>query len=254
MKIVAIIQARMGSSRLPGKMLMLLAGVPVIQWVYDRASRIDGVQQVLIATTDSNKDDPLATFCKEHDLPVFRGSEDDVLDRYYQAAQTIPSDAIVRITGDCPLLDPVESAKVVALFQQTPDADYASNIEPPTLPDGLDTEIIRSVTLKRIWRDVNAGPYREHVTYYVRRHPEQFKTTALQHIPDLSQHRWTLDNSEDYTFLNAVANELKQRRQFGHLEEVLAILRDHPELLAINQHLERNAGLKKALQQAQLKG
>lgn len=248
MKTVAIIQARMGSSRLPGKMLMRLAGEPVIQHVHDRARRIAGLDDVLVATTVSTMDDPLAAYCEAHRIPVFRGSDEDVLDRYCLAAQELKADVVIRVTGDCPLLDPVESAKVLASFHRTPGCDYASNINPPCLPDGLDTEVVRFSALARVWREVSDPVTREHVTYYIPRHPEQFRLAAVTSKENLGHHRWTLDNAEDYRFLATVADELKKRQQFGYLNEVLAILRDYPELVKINQHTKRNEGLKKSLE------
>jgi len=243
MKTAAIIQARMGSSRLPGKMLMPLAGRPAIQWVFERASRIEGIQHVLVATTVSPKDDTLAAYCEAHAIPVFRGSENDVLDRYHHAAQSLQADVVMRITGDCPLLDPVESAKVLALFLQTPGADYASNVHPPFLPDGLDTEVVLVKTLQQVWREIHEPMTREHVTYFIDHHPELFHLVAVTGTENLSHHRWTLDYKEDYTLLAAIADELKQRGQFGSLHEILGVLRDRPELVKLNQHIERNDGM-----------
>ena len=248
MKIVAIIQARMGSSRLPGKMLMPLAGVPVIQQVYDRTTRIAGLDGVLVATTVAVKDDGLAAYCVAHNIPVMRGSENDVLDRYYQVAQAEKADVVMRITGDCPLLDPIESAKVLRLFHETPGSDYASNVHPPFLPDGLDTEVVRVETLAKVWREIHEPAAREHVTYFIHQHPERFHLTAVKGAENLSHHRWTLDNQEDYNLLAAIADELKQRGQFGYLREVLNVLRDRPELVKLNHHIQRNEGLKKSLE------
>jgi spore coat polysaccharide biosynthesis protein SpsF (cytidylyltransferase family) len=240
----------MGSSRLPGKMLMPLANEPVIQWVFDRARRIAGLDRVVVATTVSAQDNPLADYCAAQNIPVFRGSEADVLDRYYQAAQAESADVVMRITGDCPLLDPVESSRVLTLFRETPGADYASNVHPPFLPDGLDTEVVRVAALARVWRDVRDPVAREHVTWHIHQHPELFRLVALQSAESFSQYRWTLDNAEDYQFLTAVTGALKKRGEFGSWREVLAILQDHPDWVKINQHIERNEGLKKSLQQA----
>lgn len=247
MRTIAIIQARMGSSRLPGKMLLSLAGQPVVRHVYDRACRIVGVDEVLVATTVARTDEPLASYCAAHGIPIFRGSEDDVLDRYCQAARSRKADVIVRITGDCPLLDPVESARVLQLFNRTNGCDYASNTHPPFLPDGLDTEVVRAEALTRVWREIDDPVAREHVTYYIPRHPEMFHLATVTSTEDLSRHRWTLDNQDDYTFLAAVTDELQRRRQFGWLDEVLAVLRDIPKLAGINEQLQRNEGLQRSL-------
>ncbi len=247
MKAVAIIQARMGSSRLPGKMLLSLADTPVIQWVYNRTCKIAGLDDVLVATTIASQDDSLADYCMAHKIPVVRGSENDVLDRYYQAAQAVKANVVMRITGDCPLIDPVESAKVLNLFLKTPGCDYASNIHPPFLPDGLDTEVALVKTLCRVWRDVHEPAAREHVTYFFHQHPECFHMATVTGTEDFSHHRWTLDNQEDYNFLAVVTDELKHRGQFGYLNEVLAVLRDRPELMMLNYHIQRNEGLRKSL-------
>lgn len=247
MKTAAIIQARMGSARLPGKMLMTLAGVPVIQWVYDRARRIEGVDDVLVATTVSAQDDTLADYCHRCRIPFFRGSENDVLDRYCRAARQFQADVIIRVTGDCPLLDPCESGKVLALFRATPGCDYASNVHPPFLPDGLDTEVVRLEALAGVWREVCDPVAHEHVTWHICRHPERFRLAALAPTAKLDHLRWTLDRPEDYSFLSAVAERLRVRGEFGYLREVLAILRDEPELQEINRHIERNEGLKASL-------
>lgn len=249
MKTVAIIQARMGSTRLPGKALLPLAGVPAIRRVFDRARLIAGVDAVMVATTTSSQDDPLAAYCDANGIAVFRGSEADVLDRYVGAARSQQADLVMRITGDCPLLDPVESAKVLALFRATAGCDYACNCEPPTLPDGLDTEVIGMAALARAAAMASDGPSREHVTLFVRQHPDLFKLARCTHDPDLSAHRWTLDEPRDYAFLGRVADELAARNRFGHLDEVLALLREKPEWMHLNAGIGRNEGLAKSLRE-----
>jgi spore coat polysaccharide biosynthesis protein SpsF (cytidylyltransferase family) len=247
-KVAAVIQARLGSSRLPNKVLLPLGGKPALAHVVERARLIPGLTGVLVATTDAPRDDRLAAFCQQSGIPVFRGSEPDVLDRYYQAARTLDVQAIMRITADCPLLDPRESARVLEAFIAEPDYDYASNVEPPYLPDGLDTEVIRLGTLEQIWRDVKQPLFREHVTLYVRKHPQEFRCVSVQGGFDLSKLRWTLDEAADLALISAVVEELVRRQQFGHLHEVLAILDERPELASLNANLERNSAIKAALQ------
>lgn len=249
MRTVAIIQARMGSTRLPGKALLPLAGVPAIRRVYDRARLIAGVDAVMVATTTSPQDDALAAYCDAHGIVVFRGSEADVLDRYVGAARSQQAGIVLRITGDCPLLDPVESAKVLALFRTTGGCDYACNCDPATLPDGLDTEVIGMAALARAAAMASDVPSREHVTLFIRRHPGVFRLAHCTHDPDLSAHRWTLDEPRDYAFLGRVADELAARNQFGHLEEVLVLLREKPELQQLNAGIARNEGLAKSLRE-----
>src|SRR5438552_13266435 len=249
MKVAAIIQARMGSSRLPGKVLMPLAGKPAIDHVFQRTSLIRGVDLIMVATSTSPLDDPLAARCRELGAHVYRGSEIDVLDRYYKAAQAIGAQIVMRITADCPLLDPIESAKVLDAFLATPRCDYASNVEPPFLPDGLDTEVASFPALEKVWRDVFDPVFREHVTYYIGCHPNEFKTAAVTSDLDLSHYRWTLDEPADYVLLSKIAERLKERNQFGYLDEVLDIVREDPSLVALNKHIERNEGLKRSLEQ-----
>lgn len=247
MKIVVIIQARMGSSRFPGKMLKPLADRPVIEWVYDRVRAIPGLDAVVVATTTTPADDPLADHCRLRSMPVFRGNENDVLDRYYQAAKEFQADMIMRITGDCPFLDPQESRKVVDAFLQMPACNYASNNTPPTYPDGLDTEVVSFQALEWMWKNAHDTHYREHVTYYIRSHQDQFRVAVVKNAVDLSAQRWTLDEMADYIKLSAIAEELGRRKQSGSLREILAVLHDNPDIDAVNRHIGRDEGLEKSL-------
>lgn len=248
MKKIAIIQARMSSTRLPGKVLMPLAGEPVIRWVYDRACRIEGLDRVVVATTESPADQPLVDFCRRNDIPIHRGSEQNVLDRFWQVTRQEGAEIVVRITADCPLLDPRRSGLVLARLLSDPGLDYVNNTDPPTLPDGLDTEAFRAAALHKAWRLADDDPSREHVTWYIRQHPREFKLATVRNEIDFSAHRWTLDERADAEFLEAVTAELRQRGQFGYLEEVLALLAERPELLEINSGIERNEGLRKSLE------
>ena len=247
MKKVAIIQARMGSSRLAGKVLKPLAGVPALQHVYTRACMIEGLDEVVIATTTAASDDVVVDCCNERNIPVYRGSEDDVLDRYVQTACALQADLVMRITADCPLLDPIESGKVLNCMLAYPESDYVTNCAPPTYPDGLDTGVSKMESLEVAWREAEAGsPYREHVTMYLAKQPERFNVRNVANDIDLSFHRWTLDEEDDYHMLSLVYDKLKRRNQFGYLHEVLAILRDYPEIAKINAHITRNEGAKKS--------
>jgi len=243
-KTIAVIQARMGSSRLPGKMLMPLAGRPVIRHVYDRARMIAGLDDVLVATTVAPGDDPLADYCEKHGMAVFRGSEEDVLDRFVQAGRQSGADVVMRLTGDCPLLDPAKSAMVLDAFRACEGCEYAGNIEPPYLPDGLDTEVVALAVLERIRQSVDDTRWREHVTLYIREHPDRFKLVNVREDGDYSDQRWTLDHAEDMTMLAAVMEELGRRGQFGYFKEVLAVVSDHPEFTAANRSIERNEAIK----------
>ena len=241
MKSVAIIQARMGSTRLPGKVMKKLAGVPVIKQVFSRVCMIEGLSGVLVATSTLDKDDILAEYCAGENIPLFRGSEDDVLDRYVQASRQADADVVMRITADCPFLDPRLSAKVLDLMLANPDCDYADNITPVTYPKGLDTQVVRRTTLERLWEQCDEPEDREHVLAYIRKHPEAFTTMAVNSPVDYSAHRWTLDRAEDYKMLSMLARELKQQGLFGYHEEILRILDEHAEIREINAHLSDDA-------------
>lgn len=232
MKIVAIIQARMTSTRLPRKVLLPLAGVPVLKQVYNRTCLIQGVDEVLVVTPASIANNALAHWCVCNRIPVFRahGSELDVLDYFIQAGRMLQADVVVRITADCPFLDPVVSTKILERFLCTPLCDYATNVSPPSYPDGLDTEIVRFSVLEQVWTKVNEPMAREHVTWYIRQHPELFKIENMVHYTDLSALRWTLDTQEDYLVLSRIAEELNKRNQFGYLNEILTLLQEHPEI------------------------
>ncbi len=242
MKVIVIIQARMGATRLPGKVLLPLGGKPAIQHVIERAKLIPGISQVIIATSTSPIDDPLAQFCDSIDVPVFRGSENDVLDRYYHAALLYKADVIVRITGDCPLIDPVESGKVIEKFFEM-DCGYVSNTNPPMLPDGLDTEVFSMATLTKAWENAKKKSEREHVTLYIYSNPSEFKIGSVLYPEDLSLYRLTLDEGNDYALLREVFDILEKRGQFGYLYEIMQILKENPEIFEINQHIQRNEGL-----------
>lgn len=246
MKVVVVIQARMGSSRLPGKVLMDLEGKSVIQRVYERACRILKIDDVVIATTLDRKDDILVEFCNNYNMKVFRGSETDVLDRYYRAAKQYKADAIVRITGDCPLIDPFEVDKVVDMFLNG-SLDYVSNTQPPMLPDGLDASIGSLSAYKKSWKEARLKSEREHVTQYIRKHPEIFKIGSIRYKKDLSHLRWTIDEAQDYDFVLAIYKRLAERKLFGHLAEVLTLIEEDSQLSKINISFERDEGLKRSL-------
>jgi glutamate-1-semialdehyde 2,1-aminomutase/spore coat polysaccharide biosynthesis protein SpsF len=245
---VIIIQARMGSRRLPKKTMMDLCGKPLVQQVYDRARKVSTVDEVVVATTVDRSDDEIEAFCRAEHIPVFRGSEEDVLDRYYRAAARYDAEAVVRITGDCPLLDPLEIERVLLAFSSG-EFDYASNTRPPRLPDGLDAAIVTRDALKRSWQGARLRSEREHVTQYIRNRPDAFRILDVGFDEDCSAYRWTIDREEDYEFIRKVYDELAKRGQFGHLPEVLRILEDKPELLEINTRLQRDEGLNTSLEE-----
>jgi len=247
-RVIAVVQARIGSTRLPGKSLLPIAGRPMLSHVLARALVVAGVDRVVLATTVKLEDDALADLARSEGVPSVRGSVDDVLDRFHAVLRAYPADAVVRVTADCPLLDPTVSGRVVADYLAHRDpADYVSNIEPPTFPDGLDTEVVSAAALERAWREARLPSDREHVTTYVRDRGNGFRLRNVVHGEDLSMLRWTVDEPRDLAFARAVYDHLAPdgRRIFG-MPEVLDLLRARPELAALNMGIARNEGLERS--------
>lgn len=241
--IAAIVQARMGSTRLPGKTLADVEGRPMLARLVDRVRRIAGLEGVVVVTTERAADQAILRFATEQGLPAYAGSEDDVLDRFYQAACRHGVSVVVRVTPDCPLLDPTVSAAVLARFLEGRGAlDYVSNTQPPTFPDGLDTEVFSFEALARAWREATAPPDREHVTSYMWRQPDKFRLANVTHAPDLSGLRWTVDEPADLEFARAVYRHLGVRAETSGMDDVLDLLRRRPELEQINRGPARNEG------------
>ncbi|MBA3939231.1 MAG: glycosyltransferase family protein [Planctomycetes bacterium] len=234
-----VIQARMGSSRLPGKVLMPLAGVPMVLHVIARAMRAPGVDRVILATTTLPGDDALAR-CVAADgrAAVVRGPVDDVLARYHQAAQAAECDSVVRVTADCPLLSPQVLGLVVADFQaHRADCDYASNTRERSWPRGLDVEVFSRAALETAQREADSTYDREHVTPFFYRQPERFRLRSVRQERDLSALRWTVDTPEDLRFAALIYDELYARDPHFDCAAVLAALDRHPDWAAINGHV-----------------
>jgi glutamate-1-semialdehyde 2,1-aminomutase len=246
MSTVAIIQARMGSSRFAGKMLVDLGGLPVIAWVVRAARASIGVDSVWVATSTSAGDDAIEAWCKANATPVFRGSEQDVLGRYAGAARAAGADVVVRITGDCPLIDPTVIGQTIRL-RAAAGVDYASNVDPPTWPDGLDCEVMTAAALFVAAGEATRTTDREHVTPFLRNNRDRFSAeTLIAPVPHLADERWTFDTANDFAFLSAVAAHLPNGAAPSYIE-VLAVLDRHPELRNLNRHETRNAGFAKTI-------
>lgn len=243
-KIVAIIQARMGASRLPGKMLMDIAGKPAIAHVVLRVQQAKKIDLVVVATTTALADDAIADWAKTNGVPCFRGSEQDVLDRYYQAAKEYGADIVVRVTGDCPVADPAVVDQVITAYEEG-GFDYVSNTIRPTYPDGLDCEAFSFAALEKTWKEAKLSSEREHVTPYIWKHPELFKLKNVENRRDLSAERWTLDTSEDLAFLQRVASEIPAG-DFS-FETTLRVVGEHTEWRGLNAMHARNVGYEKSL-------
>ena len=231
MRTVVVIQARMGSTRLPGKVLAGIAGRPMIAHVLDRARAIAGADDVVVAVPDVPEDDLLAEAVAALGARAIRGSADDVLDRYVTAIEAVAADAVVRVTADCPLLSPRVSSSVLAAHASG-DVDYASNTLDRTYPRGLDTEAVTADALRTAWREATEAPEREHVTPFVWHRPDRFRLRSVRDEVDRSGLRWTVDEPADLAFARAVHEELGPSP--FEMEDVLAVLNQRPELTALN--------------------
>lgn len=248
--IIAIIQARTGSSRLPGKIFMEFSGKPNLHHVYNRVQRSNKIDTIVIATTDKKTDDPVFEFCAKENINCFRGSEDDVLDRFYQCCKQwdlSENDIIVRITADCPLIDPIIIDEVIAFFEEN-QYDYVSNSMEPTYPDGLDVEVFSFAALEKSWEAAKLLSEREHVTPYIRNNEALFKIGSYKSNTDLSHCRWTLDEIEDYQLIDEIYKNLYSEDKIFTIEDILAFLNDNPQLKMINNKYARNEGYLKSLE------
>ena len=238
--IVAVIQARMGSSRLPGKVLKDIGGEPMLFREVVRIRRSQIIGQVVIATTTDKSDDAVAEICTSKGIPCFRGDPYDVLDRYYQAACHFAARIIVRLTGDCPLIDPGEIDRTVDAFCGA-KVDFAANRLPlpwkRTTPIGMDTEVVSFAALERTWHEAKAKYAREHVMPYLYEEPGRFKVLLVDHEPDLGHLRLTVDTSEDLELIRRIFAHFEYSNDFT-LDDILALLDQHPELLKLNAGVE----------------
>ena len=239
MKVVAIVQARMGSTRLPGKVLKDLAGETMLARVVERLHGTRLINEVLIATTDRPADDAIVAECRKVSVAVSRGDQDDVLDRYFRAAQLMKADVVVRVTSDCPLLDPEITDKTIAAFLEA-RPDYASNVMVRTYPRGLDTEVMSFDALARAWRRASKAYEREHVTPYIYEHSEEFKLLSVTGDLDYSGYRWTVDTPEDMEFVQAIYGRFQGHTLFNW-RDVLALLNREPEIVNLNQHVSQKS-------------
>lgn len=240
--VLAIVQARMTSTRLPGKVLREVLGKPLLAFQLERMRRARSLDRIVIATTTNASDDPIAAFCAREGCDLVRGPEQDVLARYAQAAQAFPAATVVRMTSDCPLIEPALIDLAVDRFAQA-RCDYLSNMLQPTWPYGLAVEVFTREALMAAAAEAQDPREREHVTPFLYWRPERFRLESLTTSPDLSQHRWTVDTPEDFELVRLILEALyPQRPEFG-TADVLAVLEAHPDWVKINAHVaQRTAG------------
>lgn len=233
----AILQARMQASRLPGKVLMPALGRPLLSYNIERIARARRVDRVVVATTDEPEDDPIAQMCAAEGVPVFRGSELDVLDRICRCAQTFGMPVFAKLTADNPLIDPAVIDEVVEVFLGRPEAyDYVSNNHPPTWQDGQEVEVIRLAALETAWREADKPFQREHVTPFLWDQPARFRLVNVARADDTWYHayRWTLDYPEDYEFMRRVLEELYPQAPAFDTAQLMDFLQSRPQIHALN--------------------
>lgn len=238
MNIVAIVQARMGSTRLPGKVLKPLCGKSVLAHVIDRLKEVPSINSIVIATTVLEEDNAIVNEALANDAFYYRGSKENVLSRYYEAAEEYKADVIIRVTSDCPLIDPGITEQIIRDFLNN-NVDYMSNKITPTFPRGLDTEVFTKQALEvccqRAYNDIHT----EHVTPYIYLHPDQFSIAEYKWPIDYSNYRWTLDTVEDYELITEIYNHLYQSGEIFDWKEAIALMGEIPELSLINNHVEQ---------------
>ncbi len=243
MKTVAIIQARMGSSRLPGKVLMQICGRSILEHVVLRVRACREVDEIVVATTKTSADAEIVLACQRYGVSFFRGSEEDVLARYHEAAQQFKADIVVRITADCPLVDPMILEQMLkrfkSLLQQSKPAAYMSNTMKRTFPRGLDVEVFTFACLQAAHVRAHQPFEREHVTPFMYQHPEQFVLESFTSDEDFSRYRWTVDTEDDLDLIRKIYEALYQDGKIFTTEKTLELLEKSPDLARINSHIEQ---------------
>jgi spore coat polysaccharide biosynthesis protein SpsF len=244
MDFTAVIQARMGSTRLPNKVLMKINGITVIECLLEQISHSKLLTNKIIATTTTTDDDKIILIAKSLGINVFRGSQTDVLDRYYQCAKQFSIKNIVRISGDAPLIDPTIMDRTINLYEKS-KFDYVNNFSTNRFPIGTEVEVFSFSTLEKVWQNAVKPSEREHVTSYIYTNPDKFSIGHLNNVSDLSNLHWTVDRKEDLEFVRAIYKNINRKPIL--LEDILKLLDDQPSLLEINKEIDPREGYKKSL-------
>jgi len=246
-----MIQTRIGSKRFPNKVLAKIENVPMIVHVINRIKKIKKIEQIILITTRKEEDRILLKMAKNSGINGFAGDTLDVLNRYYQCALQYNADPIIRITGDCPLIDPSIVEKMLNFYMKN-NYDYVTNIFPPTFPDGLDTEIFSFKTLQKIAHKAKLTSDREHVTSYIKNHPNEFRIFNYENKNDLSGLRWTVDEEIDLQLVRTIYAKMKPKIVFP-MEIIMKMISKNPEILQINSRINRNEGYLKSLKKDKIK-
>ncbi|WML46079.1 glycosyltransferase family protein [Neobacillus sp. PS3-40] len=241
MKVIAIIQARMGSTRLPGKILKEVLGKPLLEYQIEQVRNSKQIDEIVIATTTKDTEQPIIDLCGRLLVPYYRGSEEDVLSRYFEAAQQSHAEIIVRLTSDCPLIDPNVIDEVISHYiKNFPIYDYVSNTIERSYPRGLDVEVFSMQALEQSFKKAKDTVCREHVTPYIYQHTNLFNLGYVKNDLDLSKYRLTVDTEEDFKLVDQLIKELLKRdNKYFTLRDIIDVMQENPEWLFINSHIEQ---------------
>ena len=245
--ILAILQVRFSSSRLPGKILKPIMGKPMLAYQLERLARCKKIDHLIVATSDHPEDQAIADLCNELNVSCFHGPLEDVLARFYLAAEKYQPTHIVRLTGDCPLADPELIDELITLHVEG-GYDYCSNCHIPSYPDGLDAEILTYQSLKTIYQHAQTPAEHEHVTYYIHQHKADFNIGLLSRTPSLAQLRWTVDEPADFELVKHIYERLYPLNPNFRTNDILSLIEREPELATLNTQHQRNEGLARSLE------
>ncbi len=248
--VTAIIQARMSSTRLPGKVLKVIDDRPMLFYMLERVAQAQQIDQVVLATSSEKEDDEIVDFCRRQEVLCFRGNLDDVLDRYYQAAKSFNGDPVVRLTADCPIIDPQVIDSLIEIFKDG-QFDYVANTCPPegmTYPEGMDVEIFSFHALEKAWKETVKPSDREHVTFYFWKNPNLFSIFRHDLHRSFADYRLTVDYPQDFDAISRILNHFYPERPFFTMEEVIAYLDEHPDIKSLNDHIESFSGWQSAFE------
>lgn len=240
MRTVIIVQARMGSTRFPGKILKEVLGRPLLEYEIERLRRVRNADEIVIATTTNNEDQPIVDLCNRLSCSFFRGSENDVLSRFYHAAEEFKADCVVRVNSDCPLIDPAIVENVIAHYLENRNVfDYVANILEPGYPIGMHTEVFSANALKIAYQEAKDQVEREHVTPYIYRNKNRFGLGSIKYHVDLSRYRWTIDYVEDYKLIKKIIIELYPVKINFDMLDILKVFEANPDWFEINSRYKK---------------
>ena len=240
MKTVIISQARMKSTRLPGKVLREVLGKSLLMYQIDRLRQVCLADEVVVATTTNATDDAIEAVCNRENVLCFRGSEADVLSRYYETAKRYEADVVVRVTSDCPLIDPLIVNSVIEKYKEGfGTIDYVSNVLARTFPRGMDTEVFSFAVLSEAYEEANQASHREHVTPFIHTQPTRYQLVCVRNATDKSGYRWTVDTAEDFELIENILKTIYPQNQNFSMEDCFAAYEKHPEWNMINSHIEQ---------------